>query len=164
VAAERTVGPSAGIGVQREKVLPIYSDDVTAVTLRREGKEIHCEKREKRWQVVRPEGAKAPADLVAALVENLTDRQEAEEMQVSPKPEDLAAFGLTDSSQTLEFQVTDGRKLVVKLGSRNPPQTAVYAQTSISPRVLLIGVNVQYYTDLLYEAGARAPAQKSGVV
>ena len=44
----------------------------------------------------------------------------------------------------------------MKLGARNPTQTAIYAQTSSSPRVLLVGVNVQYYADLLYEAGVGA--------
>ncbi|MGH7820164.1 MAG: hypothetical protein ACREQ9_10345, partial [Candidatus Binatia bacterium] len=88
VTAERPKGPSNEMTAQREKVLPLFSDEVTAVTLRRDGKEIRCEKREKRWQVVKPEGAKAPADLVAALVENLTDKQEAEEISGSPKPED----------------------------------------------------------------------------
>jgi len=158
-AAERGAGPVSEITAQREKILPIYSDDVTAVTLRREGKEVRCEKREKRWQIVKPEGAKVPADLVSALVENLTDKQEAEEIQATPKPDDLQAFGLTDTSTTVEVDVSDGRKLSVKFGTRNPPQTAIYAQTSLSPRVLLIGVNVQYYADLLYEAGANAVAR-----
>ncbi len=159
VATERRGVPVTEAALQREKILPVYSDEVTAVTLRREGKQVRCEKREKRWQIVQPLGATAPADLVAALVENLTDKQEAEEIQASPKPDDLQAFGLSDASAVVEVDVADGRKLTVKLGGRNPPRPALYAQTSVSPRVLLIGVNVQYYADLLYEAGSKAPRQ-----
>ena len=33
-------------------------------------------------------------------------------------------------------------------------------QTNTKPRILLVGVNVQYYADLLYEAGAK-PAAKT---
>ena len=46
--------------------------------------------------------------------------------------------------------------MAVKLGAKNPPQTAIYVQTDFSPRILLVGVNVQYYADLLYEAGTKA--------
>jgi hypothetical protein len=37
----------------------------------------------------------------------------------------------------------------VALGARNPPQTAVYAQVQDNPQVVLIGLNVEYYVDLL---------------
>jgi Domain of unknown function (DUF4340) len=152
MAFERRPAPQSDVRVAREKVLDVFSDEVTAVTLHREGREVRCEKRDKRWQIVKPQGAKAPADLVAALVENLTDKQEAEEINATPNAEDLRSFGLGDSSPTIEIEV-GAKRLAVKLGSRNPPQTAIYAQTSTSPRVLLVGVNVQYYADLLYEAG-----------
>jgi hypothetical protein len=148
--------PPSEIRLAREKVLDVFSDDVTALTLRRDGSEIRCERKDKRWQIVKPAGAKAPADLMSALIENLTDKQEAEEIAKDPKPEDLRAFGLDESSPELEVEVSGGKKMKIKLGGRNPPQTAVYAQTSVAPRVLLIGVNVQYYADLLYEAGAKS--------
>ena len=41
---------------------------------------------------------------------------------------------------------------------RNPARTAVYAQRSDSPRVFLIGLNVRYYEDLLFEALRAGPA------
>jgi len=156
VVFERRAPPPAEVQFVREKVLDVFSDDVTAITLRRDGNEIRCERREKRWQIVKPEGAKVPPDLVSALIENLTDKQEAEEINAAPKPEELQAFGLTESSPELEVELTGGKKLSVKLGSRNPPQTAIYAKTNTSPRVLLVGVNVQYYADLLYEASVHA--------
>jgi len=152
MAFERRPAPPSDIRLAREKVLDVFSDEVTAVTLKRDGREVRCEKRDKRWQIVKPAGAKAPADLVAALIENLTDKQEAEEINASPSAEDLRSFGLGDASSTIEIEV-GAKRMAVKLGSRNPPQTAIYAQTNSSPRVLLVGVNVQYYADLLYEAG-----------
>jgi hypothetical protein len=155
MAFERRPAPPSEMQLAREKVLDVFSDEVTAVTLSRDGREVRCEKRDKRWQIVKPPGAKAPADLVAALVENLTDKQEAEEINKSPNAEDLRSFGLDDSSATIGIEV-GAKHFAVKLGSRNPPQTAIYAQTSVSPRVLLVGVNVQYYADLLYEAGKSA--------
>jgi hypothetical protein len=156
VAFERRPAPPSEIQAAREKVLDVYSDEVTAVTLRREGREIRCERKDKRWQVVQPEGASVPPDVVSALIENLTDKQEAEQISDAPKPEELQAFGLNESSPQVVIELSGGRKYSVKLGARNPTQTAIYAQASNSPRVLLVGVNVQYYADLLYDAGVHA--------
>ena len=157
---EKRPAPKSEMQLARERVLSVYSDDIKGLTLKRDGKEIRCELKEKRWQVVKPEGVKIPPDLVAALVENLTDKQEAEEIAAAPKPEELTAFGFGDASPVVELETKDGTKLSVTLGGRNPPQTAIYARTSVAPRVLLVGVNVQYYTDLLYEAGAAKTASR----
>jgi len=159
VVVERRPAPPPEIQREREKILNVFGDEVVSLTLRRDGKEIRCEKKDKRWVVVKPENRKVPPDLIAALVENLTDKQEAESINDAPRPEDLEAFGLTNTSSTVEIEMKDGKKMVVKLGARNPPQTAIYAQTNFSPRVLLIGVNIQYYADLLYEAGAKSAAK-----
>jgi hypothetical protein len=37
------------------------------------------------------------------------------------------------------------------LGSRNPSGTAIYAQRDDTRRVFLIGLNVRYYEDLLFQ-------------
>lgn len=162
-AVESKARPVSGIVLAREKVLGVYADEVTAITLRRDGQDVRCERQDKRWTVVRPQAVKAPADLISVLVDNLTEKQEAEEISAAPDPEELRAFGLADPSTVLEVELAGGKTASVKLGARNPPQTAVYAQTSLSPRVLLVGLNVQYYTDLLYEAGrAAAPSAASG--
>lgn len=153
---ERRPEPRSEMQLSRRKVLDVFGEDIAAVTLHREGKSIRCERREKRWEIVKPAGAKVPSDLIAALVENITEKQEAEEIAVAPSADDLQAFGLGDASPTLEVELGGGKKVSVKFGSRNPTQTALYAETSVSPHVLLIGVNIQYYVDLLYEAGTQA--------
>jgi uncharacterized protein DUF4340 len=159
LVVEHRPAPPSEIQLAREKVLGIFADDVSSLTLVRDGKAIRCELRDKRWQIVEPPAAKVPPDLIRALIENLTDKQEAEEIDANPKPEDLAAFGFGDASPRIDVETKDGQKMSVTLGARNPPQTAIYAKTSLAPRVLLVGVNVQYYADLLYEAGAPKVAE-----
>ena len=66
-----------------------------------------------------------------------------------------------DGAPRVDFELAGGKKASVKVGARNPPQTAVYVQTDSSPRVLLVGLNVQYYSDLLYAAGAKAAVASS---
>jgi hypothetical protein len=161
LVVEKRPEPRTEMQLARERVLNVYSDDIAGLTLKRDGKEIRCEVKDKRWVMVKPEGAKVPPDLVAALVENLTDKQEAEEINATPKPEDLVAFGFSDKSTVIDLDTKEGTKLSITLGARNPPQTAIYAKTSVTPRVLLVGVNVQYYTELLYEAGLAKPPPKT---
>ena len=161
VAVEKRPAPKTEMQLERERVLNVYSDDIAAVTFRREGREIRCELKDRRWKVVKPEGANLPPDLVAALVENLTDKQEAEEITKQPTPEEVTTFGLGSNAPSVELESKQGTKYTVTLGARNPPQTAIYARTSVAPRVLLIGLNVQYYADLLYEAASPKTAAAS---
>lgn len=152
---EQRPEPPSEAKLARKKVVDAYAEEVTAMVMRGQGKEIRCERKDKRWVMVKPEGAKAAPDLIAALVENLTEKQEAEEMEATPKPEELQAYGLNDAATEIDLEI-GGKTVVIKLGARNPPQTAIYAQSSLTPRVLLVGLNVQYYTDLLYEAASHA--------
>lgn len=161
VSFESKARPVSEIRLERTKVLGLYADDVIAVTLRRDGKDVRCERHDNRWQIVKPAGARAPADLISVLIENLTEKQEAEEVSAAPTPEALQAFGLADASTVLEIELAGGRTASVKLGAHNPPRTAIYAQTSFSPRVLLVGLNVQYYADLLYEAARSVVASSA---
>lgn len=156
---EQRPEPPSEAKLARKKVVDVYAEDVTALLLRGRGREIRCEKQEKRWAVVKPAGVRAAPDLIAALVENLTERQEAEEMDAAPSPEVLQAYGLTEGALEVGLELAGEQRVIIKLGARNPPQTAVYAQSSLTPRVLLVGLNVQYYTDLLFEAASRPPAQ-----
>lgn len=155
---EQRAEPPSEQKLARKKVVDAYAEDVKALVMRGQGTTIRCEQKDKRWAIVAPEGAKAPSDLIAALVENLTEKQEAEEMEATPKPEELQGYGLVDPATEIDLEFGGGKQAVIKLGARNPPQTAIYAQSSQTPRVLLVGLNVQYYTDLLYQAAGHAAA------
>jgi hypothetical protein len=152
VLFERQPTAPAEAEVKREKLLPAFSDEITVFTLRHDGREVRCEKRDKRWLAVQPKGVFVPHDLVTALVETLTEKQEAEVMEGAPTREQLASFGLEQPASVFELESADGKKLRVSVGIRNPPRTAIYVQTSLSPRVMLAGLNVDYYGDLIYDA------------
>ncbi|HYV57490.1 MAG TPA: hypothetical protein VE911_08095, partial [Candidatus Nitrosopolaris sp.] len=47
---------------------------------------------------------------------------------------------------------------VVTLGGTNPTGTAVYARLAGAPEVVLIGRDVQYYEELIFQALAGTPA------
>ena len=135
-----------------EIVLPIFTDEVKGLTLRTEGREIRTERPEKRWRVVRPEERAVPSDLFTALLDSLTKSQKSEVVSASPSQEEVEGFGLAAPAWTLEVEGKDGKKTIVQFGDRNPPTTAVYARIEGSPKVFLVGLNVQYYGDLIFEA------------
>jgi hypothetical protein len=106
--------------------------------------------------VVAPADARVPADLVAAIVAALTELPPVD--VVPPAPGARAVeFGLEEHSVRLVVG-TDTEEARVQLGARNPSQTAVYARRDGDEEIVLVGLNVQYYVDLLIEASRRPPA------
>ena len=151
-AFERQPETTKSVDIKREKFLTVFRDDVSAIELSREGQDVRAEKREKRWIVTRPDGAKVPSDLVVALVDNLTEHQDAEVVNEEPKPGDLAAFGLDRPRTELVVEMSDGKRMKLAFGAQNPPRTAIYARSDAAPQIFLIGLNLQYYGDLLFQA------------
>jgi hypothetical protein len=140
---------------KEEQVLPFFEDEVVAVTIQAEGQTIRGELGEKkRWKAVSPPGAQVPSDLFNALVDGLTAGQRAEVVSPSPNDEQLASFGLASPAWMLDVETKGGKKMHVEFGDRNPPSTGVYARTGDAPRVFLVGLNVQYYGELIVTAGS----------
>ncbi len=149
---ERVPEGNKSTEIQRGKFLSVFRDDVTAIELTRDGKDVRAEKKEKRWIITRPDGATIPSDLVASLVDNLTEHQDAEVVNEDPKPGDLAAFGLDRPRTEMVVELADGKKVKLGFGSQNPPRTAIYARSDGAPQIYLIGLNLQYYGDLVFQA------------
>ena len=103
----------------------------------------------------RPARQRVPADLIAGLITNLTQLPDVE--VIADNPTDLTQFGLDAPVSQLVLTPASGDPITVRLGNRNPAGTALYAQRSTSDRVFLIGLNVRYYEDLLFEGVQREP-------
>lgn len=141
------------VASHRQKVLDIFVDEVEAIEVRREGRVVRAERNpEGRWKVVAPEGVVVPSDLLSALLSTLADKQEGEIVSEKASEGDLEAFGLAPPAQKIALELTSGRKVLAEVGTRNPTRTAVYARREGSREVVLAGLNVQYYSDLLVQA------------
>jgi hypothetical protein len=44
------------------------------------------------------------------------------------------------------------KPVTVEIGARNPTRTAVYARRSDQPSIFLVGMNLSYYIDLIFDA------------
>jgi len=141
-------GPTAAHLV-RAPFLDLPADEIAAVEVRRGDRAVRCRRAQDRWQVVEPLNGVVPSDLIAALVANLTQLPDVE--VVAEHAADLAQFGLAPAQSEITLTRTPGKPISVRVGAVNPAGTAVYAQRSDGDRVFLIGMNVRYYEDLLFQ-------------
>ena len=154
-AVERVPSGEAAAHLTRAAFVDIPTDSIEAFEVRRGTTVIRCRRVGGRWQVVEPANAPVPPDLVAALITNLSQLPDVEVVAETSK--DLGQFGLDTPLSQMTLTTGGGEPLIVRLGLRNPAGTAVYAQRGHDPRVFLIGLNVRYYEDLLFEALDRPP-------
>ena len=112
------------------------------------------------WQVLEPTGAAVTSALVSGFLDNLTPDRKVP--IVHEAPEDLAAYGLAPPASTIivEGDGEPGTETIF-IGGYNPTQTAVYARKDGSPAVVLLGYNVKYYEDLIFQAAQRETKERS---
>jgi hypothetical protein len=128
---------------------------VTTVTFHKAGRIVRATREDGRWHATEPAGAHVSPDLIAATIATLTAGQGAEKL--APEPEhDLAAYGLDTPSATVEVVIgpPSTPPVTVMLGARNPTSTAVYARRSDQGTIFLVGMNLSYYIDLIFDAAA----------
>jgi hypothetical protein len=151
VALRQPSGP-APAHLTRAPFITVAAQDIDGMDLRRGEQTIRCRRVDGRWRVVEPAGGAVPSDLIAALVTNLTTLPEVE--VVDEGAGDRAQFGLAPPLSHITLALENGKSLAIDLGGRNPAGTAIYAQRGDGPRVFLIGLNVRYYEDLIFQAAS----------
>lgn len=143
--------PAAPVGAG-PSLLEADAASVASATFRREGRVVRAVRQGEGWRVIEPAGVKIPPDLIAATIATLTAGQSAERLATEPD-NDLAAYGLDAPATTLEIALgTPAKPITVAIGARNPTRTAVYARRSDQPTIYLVGMNLSYYIDLIFDA------------
>lgn len=148
--APQTPAPPAEAAAGGQRFVPLRVDEIVTFALDADGIRLRCERRDGQWQVREPIGAPVPSDLIAAMIATLTELPPVQIVPLAGAGE-VGEFGL----DTHAVRVTLGDRedqVRVQLGARNPSQTAVYARRDGAEDVVLVGLNVQYYVDLLIEA------------
>ena len=134
---------------ERRRFLDVDPRGVREVVMQRTGRSVVARLAEGHWTVVEPPDAPIPADLISAFLDALLKAEEIE--NVAPAAVDAHAFGLDASASRVELR-GGGPALAVTIGGPNPTGTAVYARRGEAPDVVLIGRNVRYYEDLIFQA------------
>ncbi len=152
VLFERQPGPGAPeVAPRRGALVDFDGNEVIAVDVESGSRRVRALGAGDRWQVVEPSGAAPPADLIAAFVAALTA---ADVEIVDADGAKAQEFGLDGPGRRVTLRRRDGSSTTIVLGARNPSQTAIYARREGAPEIVLLGLNVQYYFDLLMGSAA----------
>jgi hypothetical protein len=156
--------PGAPVAPVRARFLPVDAGRFAAFRIARGGRVISARRGAgDRWEVREPPDAPIPSDLLAAFAAALADAEEIQ--QVGGAGADPDAFGLGEMAAHVDIDLADGRRIGISIGDINANGTAVYARRDDEPAIVLVGRNVRYYEDLLFQAlpGGRIPAGDGGL-
>ena len=167
----RPGGPDAPIleprPVQESTFLALQRDTIHKLSILRQQHSFVSQRGEARpdenvaeWRIVEPLGAPVTSALVSGFIENLTPEKKVP--IVHEAPQDLTAYGLAPPTSTIivEGDGEPGTETIF-IGGYNPTKTAVYARKDGSPEVVLLGYNVKYYEDLIFQAARRNAEESS---
>ena len=135
---------------------------VREVRVRRPGHEVISRRDGDAWVVVKPEGGPVPSDLIDAFTNALVTAEEI--AHIADHPDDAKQYGLDERASRIEIVPESGEAVVVVLGGTNPTGTAVYARRDAAPDVILVGRNIRYYEDLIFQSlrAGNAPSTEEG--
>jgi hypothetical protein len=124
---------------------------VDGITLSRGTEKIHFQKTGdgKLFQVTTPVGAFVPQDLLTALSGLYL---KSEEVEIIAEGGELSQYGLDRPVMVAEV-TSPGKAAPIRLsfGNENPTHTATYAKLDNSPQIFLLGMDMKYYQDLIFE-------------
>jgi hypothetical protein len=132
----------------RQRFLPVRAEEVREVRLVRGGRRVVSRRADGGWAVVEPAGAAIPPDLIAAFADALTTAEKIEALGSG----DGGAFGLDPDAARIELVTQGGEPVKVTIGTTNVTGTGVYARQGDAGEIVLIGRNVRYYEDLIFQA------------
>ena len=159
---ERRRPPASEAAPPRSRFLALDAAALREVRLERAGERVVGRRHADGWEVVEPAAGPIPPGLIAAFASALAGAEEI--AHVAGPGADPSAFGLGDGAVRVELVPDSGAAVIVTMGGTNPTGTAVYAQRVGTPDVVLIGRQIRYYEDLIFQALAatRAPAAEEG--
>jgi hypothetical protein len=134
----------------RPPFLDVDPDTLREVRMTRGGRRLVSRREAGAWTVVEPAGAAVPPDLIAAFANALAGA--AEIARVAGAGADAREYGLDERAARVELIRDGGVPVVVNIGEPNPTGTAVYARRAGGAEIVLIGRNVRYYEDLIFQA------------
>jgi hypothetical protein len=146
----------------RRPLLELDARGLREVRVRRPGHALVSRWDGSGWVVVEPAGGVVPSDLIAAFTAALTGAEEI--ARIAERPDDTRQYGLDESASRIEIVPATGDPVVVVLGGTNPTGTAVYARRDAAPEVILVGRNIRYYEDLIFQTlkAREAPTTEQG--
>jgi hypothetical protein len=134
-------------------VLTFDSDEIVGIVIRRGDEETRLRRSGESWTGV------TPPDAVDDFLANLHELSEILVLDVPAN--ELADHGLDPPRVTVTLERRAAPPLSLRIGTHNPPATAVYVQTSEKPSVILTGSLLLWEVEKVLKA-AQAQAAAGG--
>jgi Domain of unknown function (DUF4340) len=145
-----TIKQASSLEQKEESLLKLSGIDAISITNGTETLRFKKTGDGKLYQLVEPSGKFIPQDLMNAMVQLLLGQKSVE--VISENSQDVAQFGLDHprSEMTIE-SVGKPQPVKIAFGTENPTHTAIYAQIEGVPKVFLLGRNLEYYQQLMFQ-------------
>jgi len=140
-----------GLEAPQESLLDLPGG-IDSITIERGTEKVHFTRMAdgQRYQLVEPDGKFVPQDLMKALADLLEGAKTVE--IVSTNPNDVAEFGLDQPKGEVILQAASKKEPIdIVFGNENPTHTAVYAKINGTPKIFLLGANLEYYQTLMFQ-------------
>jgi len=147
-----------------KRVFNLPREDISDIRISRGSSEhIHYQKNSRGWQMVEPQVIQGDAAALDAFLDDIENISDIE--TVNENPLSLTEFGLDNPSLTIAVKTRGhipSKNLFI--GNDHPTHTALYAKTSDSPRVFMVGSLVRWIIDKEFDniEHKRGPFFKTG--
>ena len=128
-----------------KKLLDVAADDVTGLTLVFPDREIALEKKDGRWQLLRPVAAPADDTAVGAMVSSLVGA--TVQKTIDELPKNLADFGLDKPDPLVRVVAGDRTLPELRLGRTTTVGAKAYVRRGDEPKVLLVSSSTRLALD-----------------
>jgi hypothetical protein len=134
---------------EAQRLLPMTTEEITELTLRRPQETIVCRRTEDGWQITEPLTTAGDRSAIERILGTLSQAQT--NRVVRDTAADLAPFGLDPPQVTVEVRSGEGPAGIVHLGHKNPTGSHIYARREGEPTVYLTEASLlsQAQTELL---------------
>ncbi|HYB97856.1 MAG TPA: DUF4340 domain-containing protein [Candidatus Limnocylindrales bacterium] len=148
VHSARTV-EEAKPAATNEPFLAAVPERIDRVRAERADAAVEFQRQQGRWAITEPVGLASPSDIVDALLDGLVATPPIE--IVADSVERHGQYGLNPPRIRLRVEQAGEVLSTIAFGELNPTRTAVYAKKAGKDEVYLLGLNSQYYLDLIFE-------------
>lgn len=147
--------PGASRQVPLSRFLPIRLEEIREVAFRRSDSAVIVRRERQEWKVVEPQGGFVSSALITSFLETLSPDRDVQIIEENPT--DLAPYGLAQPGATVVIKGAEkDTPATVYIGNNNPTSSAVYVRKENAPQVFLLGYNVKYYEELIFQSAHAA--------
>lgn len=139
--------PAPSGSPEPRRAYDLARETLRRIEVRRGDLSVVLERGDAGWRAVEPATRTIPIGLVQAFVGQLVDGGGGERIDGDPRD---PSYGLARPQLVIFADAASGADMTLAVGDRTPTGTAAYGLVEEEGAVVLVGLNLLYYADLLF--------------